>query len=193
VLGNAQTHDLSTAQGVADATATAAAAKAFAIYDAPGVQAKIADFFNNHVPVLDAGARGATVSFAQKQLGDVLLNWENELWLAREEFGPDKFDIVYPPASILTEPPVAVVDKTVERKGTRAAAEAYLQGLYTPEAQELIGELHYRPRDLAALKKFSAELPSIPFFTINETFGGWEKAHTTFFADGGTFDKIYHP
>jgi len=192
-LANAKTHDFSTAQGQADATAAAAAAKDFPIYQDAEVQAKIADLYNNHVPLLDTGARGATVSFAQKQLGDVLLNWENELWLARDEFGPEKFDIVYPPTSILTEPPVAVVDKVVEQRGTRAVAEAYLKGLYSPEAQDLAGQLHYRPRNLDALKKYSADLPNIPFFTIDETFGGWVKAQTTFFADGGTFDQIYKP
>ena len=128
--------------------------------------------------MLDAGARGATVSFAQKQIGDVLLNWENELWLARDEFGPEKFDIVYPSKSILTEPPVAIVDKIVDQRGTRAVAEAYLKGLYAPEAQDLIGQLHYRPRNLDALKKYSADLPAIPFFTIDETYGGWTKAQT---------------
>jgi sulfate transport system substrate-binding protein len=192
-LAKANTHDFSTATGQAEAAAAGAAARDFPAYRNFEVQAQIADLFNNHVPVLDAGARGATVSFAQKQLGDVLLNWENELWLAQEEFGADKFDIVYPPASILTEPPVAVVDKVVDQRGTRAVAEAYLKGLYSPEAQDLVGELHYRPRSLEALKKFSAQLPNIPFFTIDETFGGWEKAQTTFFADGGTFDKIYKP
>jgi ABC-type sulfate transport system substrate-binding protein len=193
VLAKAPTHDFSTAQGQADAVAAAAAAKTFPVYDNADVQAKIADLFNNHVPVLDAGARGATVSFAQKQIGDVLLNWENELWLAQDEFGADKFDIVYPTTSILTEPPVAVVDKVVDQRGTRAVAEAYLQGLYPPEAQDLAGQLHYRPRNLDALKKYSAQLPNIPFFTVDEAFGGWVKAQTTFFADGGTFDQIYHP
>jgi sulfate transport system substrate-binding protein len=192
-LAKANTHDFSTAQGQAEATAAGASAKDFPAYQNAEVQARIADLFNNHVPVLDAGARGATVSFAQKQLGDVLLNWENELWLARDEFGEDKFDIVYPPTSILTEPPVAVVDKVVDQRGTRAVAEAYLKGLYSPEAQDLAGQLHYRPRSLDALKKYNAELPDIPFFTIDETFGGWVKAQTTFFADGGTFDQIYKP
>jgi len=191
VLAKAPTHDFSTAQGQAEAAA--AAAKSFPIYDNAEAQAKIADLFNNHVPVLDAGARGSTVSFAQKQIGDVLLNWENELWLAQDEFGADKFDIVYPTTSILTEPPVAVVDKVVDQRGTRAVAEAYLQGLYTPEAQDIAGQLHYRPRNLDALKKYSAQLPNIPFFTVDEAFGGWVKAQTTFFADGGTFDQIYHP
>ena len=121
--------------------------------------------------MLDAGARGATVSFAQKQIGDVLLNWENELWLAQEEFGADKFDIVYPSTSILTEPPVAVVDKVVDQRGTRAVAEAYLKGLYSPEAQDLAGQLHYRPRDLNALKKYSADLPNIPFHRRRNFWG----------------------
>ena len=192
-LANAKTHDFSTAQGQAEAVAASAAAQDFPVYQDAEVQAQIADLFNNRVPVLDAGARGSTVSFAQKQLGDVLLNWENELWLARDEFGPEKFDIVYPSTSILTEPPVAVVDKVVDQRGTRSVAEAYLKGLYSPEAQDLAGQLHYRPRDLAALKKYSADLPNIPFFTIDETFGGWEKAQKTFFADGGLFDQIYKP
>ena len=192
-LAKAKTHDFSSAQGQAEAVAAGASAKDFPAYTDAEVQTRIADLFNNHVPVLDAGARGATVSFAQKQLGDVLLNWENELWLARDEFGPEKFDIVYPSTSILTEPPVAVVDKVVDQRGTRAVAEAYLKGLYSPEAQDLAGQLRYRPRNLDALKKYSADLPNIPFFTIDETFGGWIKAQTTFFADGGTFDQIYKP
>ena len=192
-LAKAPTHDFSSAQGQSEAVAAAQAAKTFPIYDNAEVKAKVAELFNNHVPVLDAGARGSTVSFAQKQIGDVLLNWENELWLAQEEFGADKYDIVYPSSSVLTEPPVAVVDKVVDQRGTRAVAEAYLKGLYTPEAQDLAGQLHYRPRDLDALKKYSAALPSIPLFTVDEAFGGWVKAQTTFFADGGTFDQIYHP
>jgi sulfate transport system substrate-binding protein len=192
-LGNAKTHDFSTAKGQEEAFAAGAAAKEFPIYQNAEVQAQIANFFNTQVPVLDAGARGSTVTFAQKQIGDVLLNWENELWLARDEFGQEKFDIVYPSVSILTEPPVAVVDKVVDQRGTRAIAEAYLKGLYAPEAQDLIGQLHYRPRNLDALKKYSADLPAIPFFTIDETYGGWTKAQTTFFADGGVFDQIYKP
>jgi sulfate/thiosulfate transport system substrate-binding protein len=192
-LANAKTHSFSTAKGQEEAAAASAAAKDFPIYQNAEVQAKIAELFNTQVPVLDAGARGATVTFAQKQIGDVLLNWENELWLARDEFGPEKFDIVYPSKSILTEPPVAIVDKIVDQRGTRAVAEAYLKGLYAPEAQDLIGQLHYRPRNLDALKKYSADLPAIPFFTIDETYGGWTRAQTTFFADGGVFDQIYKP
>ena len=145
------------------------------------------------MPVLDTGARGATVTFAQKQLGDVLLNWESELWLALGEFGKDKFEIVYPPSSILGGPPVAVVDEVVDKKGTRDVAEAYLKFLYTPEAQAAAAQLHYRPRDVDALKQYSAELPPIPFFTIDETFGGWEKAQKAFFSEGALFDQLYRP
>jgi sulfate transport system substrate-binding protein len=145
------------------------------------------------VPVLDTGARGATVSFAQKGIGDVLLTWENEAWLAQDEFGKDKFDIVYPPLSVLAEPPVAVVDKVVDARGTRKVAEAYLKFLYTKEAQDTIGLLHYRPRDAETLAKYKSTLPPIALFTIDETFGGWEKAQKAYFADGGVFDQIYKP
>ncbi|MCW2318194.1 sulfate transport system substrate-binding protein [Rhodoblastus acidophilus] len=192
-FAKAKTHDFSTAAGQAEAKTAADSAKDFPIYNDEEARKKVAEIFNKHVPVLDAGARGSTVTFAQKQIGDVLLNWENELWLAKDEFGADKFDIVYPSTSILTEPPVAVVDKVVDQRGTRKAAEAYLNYLYTPEAQDVIGQLHYRPRDVAALNKYSAELPKIPFFTIDETYGGWAKAQTTFFADGGVFDQFYKP
>jgi len=192
-FANAKTYDFSSAAGQAEAQAAAAQTKDFPIYADAEARAKVAEIFNKHVPVLDTGARGSTVTFAQKQIGDVLLNWENELWLAKDEFGSEKFDIVYPSVSILTEPPVAVVDKVVDQRGTRKVAEAYLAYLYTPEAQDVIGQLHYRPRDLAALSKYSADLPKIPLFTIDETFGGWGKAQTTFFADGGVFDQFYKP
>ena len=170
-----------------------AAAKEFPALSNAEAKAAVGAFYNAHVPVLDTGARGATVSFAQKGIGDVLLNWENELWLTKEEFGADKFDIVYPPISILCEPPVAVVDSVVDAKGTRAVAEAYLKYLYTPEAQDVIGQLHYRPRDIDALKRYSAELPTFPLFTVDESFGGWTKTHQAFFADGALFDQIYKP
>lgn len=189
----AKTHDLSSQAGVDAAKAAAKAASTFPAYDDAKAKATITRLYNDHVPVLDAGARGATVSFAQKQIGDVLVNWENELWLAKEEFGADKFDIVYPGVSILAEPPVAVVDQVVDARGTREVAEAYLKFLYTPEAQDIIGQLHYRPRDLDALKKNGANLPNLKLSTIDETFGGWTKAQTTFFADGGVFDAIYKP
>ncbi len=189
----ARTYDLSSQAGVDAARAAARDAKTFPAYDDPQAKSTITALYNTHVPVLDTGARGATVSFAQKQIGDVLVNWENELWLAKEEFGADKFDIVYPGVSILAEPPVAVVDQVVDARGTREVAEAYLKFLYTPEAQDIIGQLHYRPRDLDALKKNSADLPNLKLSTIDETFGGWTKAQTTFFADGGVFDAIYKP
>jgi sulfate/thiosulfate transport system substrate-binding protein len=141
----AKTHDLSTLEGLKESQAAAREAKEFSVYQNAEGRAVIEKFYNDNVPVLDTGARGATVTFAQKQLGDVLLNWENELWLALDEFGKDKFEIVYPPISILGEPPVAVVDEVVDNKGTREIAEDYLKFLYTPEAQEAAAQLHYRP------------------------------------------------
>jgi sulfate/thiosulfate transport system substrate-binding protein len=144
------------------------------------------------VPVLDTGARGSTTTFAQRKLGDVLLCWENEAYLSIDEFGPN-FDIVYPQSSILAEPPVAVVDKNVDRHKTRAAAEAYVNFLYTPPAQEVIGKHHFRPRNPQVLAKYRAGFPNIPLVTVNDTFGGWAKAAKTHFADGGVFDRVYKP
>ena len=152
----------------------------------------VAQLYKN-VPVLDAGARGSTVTFAQKNIGDVLIAWENEAWLAQEEFGKDKFDIVYPTDSILAEPPVAVVDKVVDAKGTRAAAEAYLKFLYTPAAQEIIATNHYRPRDPAVLQAHALDLPAVKLFTVANLAGTWANAQAKFFADGGVFDQIYKP
>ena len=192
-IAKAPTHDLSSAAGVTESKAAIAAAKDSPVLSSAAAKRFVTDFFNAHVPVLDTGARGTTVSFAQKGIGDVLLNWENELWLTMEEFGADKFEIVYPPNSILGEPPVAIVDSVVDQKGTRTVAEAYLKYLYTSEAQDVIGQLHYRPRDIDALKKYSAELPALPMFTVDEAFGGWIKAQETFFADGAVFDQIYRP
>jgi ABC-type sulfate transport system substrate-binding protein len=192
-IAGAKTHDLSTKTGLDEAETAGHAAKDFPIYQSAEAQAAITEFYNRHVPVLDTGARGSTVSFTQKQLGDVLLNWENELWLALDEFGADKYEIVYPSTSILGEPPVALVDEVVDKRGTRKVADAYLEFLYAPEAQEAIAQLHYRPRDVDALAKHSSELPKLAFFTMDETFGGWVKAHETFFADGGIFDQIYRP
>ena len=146
----------------------------------------------SHVPLLDTGARGSTTTFAQRGLGDVLLAWENEAYLASEEFGP-KFDIVYPSVSILAEPPVALVDKVVDRKKTRTVAEGYLNFLYSPLAQDLIGKNHYRPRNPQALAKYGAKFRNIPLVTIDDTFGGWKKAQKIHFADGGVFDRIYRP
>jgi len=190
---NAKTHDFSSSGGLKEAQAAARVAKDFPAYENAEAHAVIEKFYNNNVPVLDTGARGSTVSFAQKQLGDVLLNWENELWLAKEEFGENKFDIVYPSTSVLGEPPVAVVDEVVDKKGTREVAEAYLKFLYTSEAQDIAAQRHYRPRDIAVFQKYSSELPPIPLFTVDETFDGWEKAHQGFFAEGALFDQIYRP
>ena len=146
-----------------------------------------------NVPVLDSGARGATTTFVQRELGDVLLAWENEAFLAIKEFGADKFQIVAPSLSILAEPPVALVDKNVDRHGARVAAEAYLKFLYTPEAQEIAGKNFYRPRLEAVAKKYESQFPRLQLFTIDEVFGGWKKAQQTHFDDGGVFDQIYAP
>ena len=143
----------------------------------------------SHVPVLDTGARGSTTTFAQRGIGDVLLTWENEAFLAIEEF-PNQFEIVYPSASILAEPPVALVDKVVDRHGTRTLAQGYLNFLYSPLAQDLIGRHYFRPRNAAALAKYGARYKAIPLFTIDKAFGGWTKAQAIHFADGGVFDQI---
>ncbi len=153
-------------------------------------QAFVGSLFKN-VPVLDSGARGSTVTFAERGIGDVLLAWENEAHLALKEFGADKFDIVYPPTSILAEPPVSVVDKVVDKRGTRAVATAYLEYLYSPEGQEIAARHFYRPIDPAIAAKYAANFPKINLFTIDEVFGGWAKAQKTHFADGGVFDQIY--
>ncbi len=144
-----------------------------------------------HVPILDNGARAATITFAQHEQGDVLLAWENEAFLAVKEFGADKFEIIAPAVSILAEPPVAVVDKNAEHDGVTAVATAYLKYLYTPEAQEIIAKNHYRPRDPTIAAKHAQDFPSIQFFTIDDTFGGWKKAQALHFADKGIFDQIY--
>ncbi len=143
------------------------------------------------VPVLDTGARGSTTTFTERRIGDVLLSWENEAYLALDEL-KGQFDIVTPPVSILAEPPVAVVDKNVDRHKTRAIAEGYLNFLYSPLAQDIIGKNHYRPRNAQAAAKYAAKFPAIKLATIND-FGGWQKAQATHFADGGVFDQIYHP
>ena len=145
-----------------------------------------------NVPVLDSGARGATNTFVQRGLGDVLLAWENEAHLAAQE-SKDAIEIVVPSVSILAEPPVAVVDRVVDKKGTRALAQAYLEFLYTAEGQELVAQHHYRPRDAAVAAKYAGKFAAVRLFTIAETFAGWQKAQATHFADGGTFDQIYRP
>lgn len=144
-----------------------------------------------NVPVLDSGARGATTTFVQRGIGDVLLSWENEAFLAVKEFGADKFEIVVPSVSILAEPPVAVVDQVAERKGTAEVARAYLAYLYSDEGQDIAGRNFYRPRNQAIAAKYASVFPQIELFTIDDTFGGWTKAQQTHFADGGVFDQIY--
>jgi sulfate transport system substrate-binding protein len=151
----------------------------------------IAKLYKN-VPVLGTGARDATVNFAQRRLGDVLLSWENEAYLTIDEFGPN-YDIVFPSSSILAEPPVALVDKNVDRHKTRTIAEGYLNFLYSPIAQDIIGKNHYRPTSEAAKAKYAGSFKQIPLVTVDNTFGGWKKAQATHFADGGVFDKIYKP
>jgi len=150
----------------------------------------VADVYKN-VPVLDSGARGATTTFVERGIGDVLLAWENEALLALKELGPDKFDIVAPSVSILAEPPVALVDKVVDRKGTRAVAQAYLEYLYSPEGQDIAGQNYYRPIDPKAAAKYEKQFPKVELFTIDQLFGGWDKAQKAHFADGGVFDQIY--
>jgi sulfate transport system substrate-binding protein len=144
-----------------------------------------------NVPVLDSGARGATTTFVQRGQGDVLLAWENEAFLAVNELGRGKYDIVVPSISILAEPPVAVVDKVVDKRGTRRVAEAYLRYLYTPQAQQVIGDNYYRPRNPAVAARFKARFPKVPLLTIDRNFGGWAKAQATHFNDGGLFDQIF--
>ncbi|WP_373365838.1 sulfate ABC transporter substrate-binding protein [Pectobacterium atrosepticum] len=144
-----------------------------------------------HAPVLDTGARGATISFVQRQLGDVLLAWENEAYLSLKEQGGDQLEIVTPSLSILAEPPVAVVDKVVERKGTQKQAEAYLQYLYSDEAQRIIGKNFYRPRNAKIAEEFKDQFAPVNLVTIDKDFGGWKAAQDKFFNDGGVFDKIF--
>jgi sulfate transport system substrate-binding protein len=158
-----------------------------------GSPEKAREFVQNifkNVPVLDTGARGSTVSFAERNVGDVLIAWENEAFLSINEFGKDKFDIVVPSVSILAEPPVAVVDRVVDKKGTRSAAEDYLKFLYTAQVQEIAAKNFYRPRDPAVAAKYADKFPKVELFSI-DTFGGWRKAQNDHFNDGGTFDAIY--
>ena len=155
-------------------------------------KAFVADVYA-HVPVLDTGARGATTTFSQRGIGDVLLSWENEAHLAIQEAGHGKYEIVYPSVSMLAEPPVAVLDANVDRHGTRKVSEAYLQFLYSKEGQEIEAKKFYRPRDLQVLAAHAADFPKLPMYTIDYVFGGWRIAQATHFADGGVFDQIYKP
>ena len=170
------------------------AAWAFALKQPGGSDASAEAFVKRlykNVPVLDSGARGSTVTFVERGIGDVLLAWENEAFLAVKEFGPDKVEIVAPSLSILAEPPVSVVDKIVDRHGTRKVAEEYLKHLYSKEGQELVARHYYRPRDPQIAAKYTKTFASIPLVTIDAVFGGWTRAQATHFADHGTFDRIY--
>ncbi|HEV7801696.1 MAG TPA: sulfate ABC transporter substrate-binding protein, partial [Burkholderiales bacterium] len=152
----------------------------------------VAALFRN-VPVLDSGARGSTTTFVERNQGDVLLAWENEAFLALKEFGAGKFEIVVPSVSILAEPPVAVVDRVVDKRGTRKVAQAYVDFLYSEEGQDIAGRHFYRPRSQKASAKYAKQFPKVNLFTIDQVFGGWTKAQKTHFADGGVFDQIYQP
>ncbi len=172
------------------------AAWAYALKQPGGNEQTAQDFVKRlykNVPVLDSGARGSTTTFVQREIGDVLIAWENEAFLSIKELGPEKVEIVVPSQSILAEPPVAIVDKVVDKKGTRAVAQAYLEYLYTPEGQEIAAKNYYRPRLESVAKKYASTFPNIKLVTIDEVFGGWQKAQKTHFADGGVFDQIYQP
>jgi sulfate/thiosulfate transport system substrate-binding protein len=150
----------------------------------------VADIFR-HAPVLDSGARAATNTFVQREIGDVLIAWENEALLALRELGPDKVEIVTPSVTILAEPPVAVVDTVVDRRGTRQVAEAYLQHLYSDAGQDIVARHYFRPRNAQVLARYGEQFPSVPTFSVDQVFGGWTEAHTKHFADGAIFDQIY--
>jgi len=172
------------------------AAWAYALKQPGGSDATAKDFVQKlykNVPVLDSGARGATTTFTERGIGDVLIAWEDEALLASRVEGKDKFDVVVPSISILAEPPVAVVDKVADKKGTRKAAEAYLKFLYSPQGQEIGAKNFYRPTDPAVARKHESEFPKVKLVTIDDTFGGWQKAQKTHFADGGQFDQLYQP
>ena len=172
------------------------AAWAYALKQPGGNDEKAKAFVGNlfkNVKVLDSGARGSTTTFTERGIGDVLLAWENEAYLAVKELGPDKFEIVTPSLSILAEPPVSVVDKVVDKKRTRKVAQAYLEYLYSPEGQEIAAKHYYRPRDNKVAAKFAKQFAKVNLITIDDVFGGWDKAQKTHFADGGTFDQIYEP
>ncbi|ELX10388.1 sulfate/thiosulfate ABC transport system substrate binding protein CysP [Janthinobacterium sp. HH01] len=172
------------------------AAYGYALRLPGGSEASAKDFLSKlykNVPVLDSGARGATTTFVERGIGDVLIAWENEALLAIKELGPTKFDIVAPSVSILAEPPVAVVDKVADKRGTRKVAEAYLNFLYTDEAQEIIAKNYYRPAVEKEAKKYAAQFPAVKLFKLSDVAGDWTKAQKTHFADGGLFDQIYQP
>jgi sulfate/thiosulfate-binding protein len=170
------------------------AAWGFALSKYGNDEAKTKDFvarLYKNVPVLDTGARGSTVTFVERGLGDVLIAWENEALLAVREFGKDKFELVVPPRSILAEPPVAVVDKVAAKHGTTELAKAYLTYLYSDPGQEIVAKHYYRPRSAAVAGRYASQFPKIDLFTIDKVFGGWDRAQKAHFADGGVFDQIY--
>jgi sulfate/thiosulfate-binding protein len=172
------------------------AAWGYALKQPGGSEATAKEFVGKiykNVPVLDSGARGSTTTFVERGIGDVFISWENEALLVTKDIGKDQYEIVVPSISILAEPPVALVDKTADKHGTRALAQAYLEYLYTPEGQEVAARNHYRPRLAAVVAKYASQFPKVNLFTIDEVFGGWKKAQATHFGDGGTFDQIYQP
>ncbi|MET0408887.1 MAG: sulfate ABC transporter substrate-binding protein [Hyphomicrobium sp.] len=172
------------------------AAWGYALKQPGGSDATAKDFVSKiykNTKVLDSGARGSTTTFVERGIGDVLIAWENEAYLSLKELGPDKFEIVTPSISILAEPNVAVVDKVVDKRGTRDVAEAYLKHLYSPEGQEIAAKNYYRPRDEKIAQKYASQFGPVKTFTIDEVFGGWGKAQATHFGDGGVFDQIYTP
>jgi sulfate transport system substrate-binding protein len=172
------------------------AAWGYALGKSGNDETKARDFVTKlyrNVPVLDSGARGATVTFVERGIGDVLVGWENEAYLAANELGQGKFEIVTPSASILAEPSVSVVDRVVDRRGTRQVAEAYLKYLYTPQGQDIAAKHYYRPRDPGVAAKYADKFARLKLFTVDQVFGGWQKAQKTHFADGGVFDQIYQP
>lgn len=170
------------------------AAWGFALKKYDGDEAKAQEFLTRlykNVSILDSGARGSAINFIQRGIGDVLISWENEAFLALKEYGPEKFEIIIPSISILAEPPVTIVDKNADRRGVRDIAQAYLKYLYSKEGQETAARNFYRPSDPEIARKYAHQFPAINLFTINEVFGGWTKAQNIHFKDGGLFDKIY--
>jgi sulfate/thiosulfate-binding protein len=170
------------------------AAWGYALIKAERDEAKARDFIARlykNVPVLDSGARGATTTFIERGIGDVLINWENEILLAGKELGQDRFDIIVPPASILAEPTVSIVDKVVDKRGTRKVAQAYLEYLYSPEGQEIAGKHYYRPTDPDAAAKYATRFPTVKLFTLADVAGDWRTANKVHFGDGGVFDQVY--
>ena len=170
------------------------AAWAYALKHNNNDEGKAKDFVKKlfaNVPVLDSGARGSTTTFVERGIGDVFISWENEAFLALKELGPDKFEIIVPSLSILAEPPVTIIDKTVDKRKTRAVAQAYLEYLYSEEGQNIAGKHYYRPTSATAAAKYEKQFPKVNLIKIDDVFGGWQKAQKTHFSDGGTFDQIY--